>query len=80
MHREGYNEFLFLFLFEMMFSVNLHAGSANGVVIDVLVRSVDNVMVVRMDSYSSKADCVNWAHPFGLKIESEALRLSTPCL
>lgn len=62
----------YIFLFLMMLSVDLHAGSANGKVIDVAVRSADDVMVIRMDSYSSKADCVNWAHPLGLKIKSEA--------
>ncbi|KZZ42852.1 hypothetical protein A3759_18940 [Thalassolituus sp. HI0120] len=52
-------------------SFQVTAGTASGKVTDITLRTKDDVLVVRMDNYESRPDCVTWAHPLGIVYKGE---------
>ncbi len=55
-------------------SISASAGKGYGIITDVTLRAQDNIMLIRMDNYQSLADCVSWAHPFGMRYDSDVAK------
>ncbi len=59
--------FLVGLMFLLCASSVAFGGKAVGKVIDITIRTQDDLMIIKMENHRSKPGCVDWVHNFGFK-------------
>lgn len=58
----------------VLFAINSHswAGSGTGKVVDVTLRTHDNLLLAKVDNHNSPPACVGWYHTFAKQYDGSA--------